>query len=241
MIVNPTQEGWEIIYHRGHALLAAQIASQWRRGKRPPRIIETIAAISDHDDLAREWESDNIGPTGAPLDFTLQTGTDVDSLRALVTGARYRSRWVALLISKHISFLFEPSRDETPELQAFLDEQTELQEQLREGLGIDIAEAEEAYAFMQWCDRMSLILAQRNLPARERALEVSKGPDGVRYDVLQRADGTVTVQPWPFEHNEFTVSVEATYVSQVSFQNNAQFVEVLKTAPIQTLEWRFVK
>jgi Protein of unknown function (DUF3891) len=30
MIVNPTQKGWQVIYHRAHALLAAAIAGQWR-------------------------------------------------------------------------------------------------------------------------------------------------------------------------------------------------------------------
>jgi hypothetical protein len=28
MIINPTKNAWEIIYHRAHALLAAQLAGQ---------------------------------------------------------------------------------------------------------------------------------------------------------------------------------------------------------------------
>ncbi len=46
----------EVIYHRAHALLAAEIAGHWNAKNRPQRWLETIAAISHHDDLAREWE-----------------------------------------------------------------------------------------------------------------------------------------------------------------------------------------
>ncbi|MEG4574371.1 DUF3891 family protein [Microcoleus sp. N3A4] len=53
-------------------------------------------------------------------------------------------------------------------------------------------EAESAYAFFQWCDRLSLILCTRELPAGERALEISVGPDGKRYDLLQNSNQLVT-------------------------------------------------
>ena len=56
-------------------------------------------------------------------------------------------------------------------------------------------EAEEAYAFFQWCDRFSLILCNRELPAGQRALEISKGSDGKRYDVMETSDGDVCVKP----------------------------------------------
>jgi len=41
MIVNPTQNGWEVIYQPAHALLAAQIATHWRANQRPKRWLET--------------------------------------------------------------------------------------------------------------------------------------------------------------------------------------------------------
>ena len=75
MIVNAIAEGWEIFYHRAHALLAAQIGMhlEWQIGERPARMTETIAAISHHDDLVMEWEIEHLGPAGTPLDFTLQS------------------------------------------------------------------------------------------------------------------------------------------------------------------------
>lgn len=241
MIVNQHENGWEIIYHRAHALLAAVLAGHWRRKDRPLRWIETIAAISHHDDLEREWEGNHLTEAGTPLDFTLNQKTSLPKLKELTTNAQYRGRWVAMLISMHISFLNEGKRGESKELDNFLDEQKEHQEKWRRELKITKKEAEEAYAFMQLCDRLSLILCNRELPAGERALEIAKGPDGKRYDITQRSDRTVTVTPWPFEDEEFTVTVEASYLDRVQFDSNAELTAALQQALIQLLEWQFVK
>lgn len=241
VIVHPTQTGWEVIYHRAHALLAAQLAGQWRRKKSPMRLYETIAAISHHDDLEREWEEDNLTESGAPMDFTLNQTTSVEQLINLVKGARYRGRWVALLISRHISRLNEVKRGQSAELDEFLDQQRERQQQWQQELGIDPEDVDSAYAFMQWCDRLSLILCQRELPADERALEISKGPDGQRYDILQRGDELLTVTPWPFQDDKFTVNVEACELHQLKFASPHELSTALQTAPIKVLEWTFVE
>ena len=240
MITNLVEDGWEVIYHRAHALLAAEIAGHWNRANPPARLYETIAAISHHDDLEREWEGNQLTEAGAPLDFTLDKETAIGKLRELTKNARYRGRWVALLISKHVSFINEGKRGESDELDSFLDEQIEHQKQWQQELKLTPEEVDRAYAFMQWCDRFSLILCQRQLPDDERALEISTGPDGKRYDVMQYKDGRVTVKPWPFEE-EFTVNVEATYLSNLKFDSNDALIAALQTAPIKTLEWTFVQ
>ncbi|MBC7971279.1 MAG: DUF3891 family protein, partial [Verrucomicrobia bacterium] len=94
---------------------------------------------------------------------------------------------------------------------------------------------------MQWCDRLSLILCQHKLPMDERALEISKGPDGRRYNVIQHRSGLVTVTPWCFEDDRFTVNVETTSLSQVTFDDNESLVKTLKQSPRKLLEWTFVK
>lgn len=241
MIVNQHENGWEVIYHRAHALLAAQVAGHWRKNDSPLRLYETLAAISHHDDLEREWEGNQLTPAGAPLDFTLDKETDLKKLKELTINAQYRGRWVAMLISMHVSFLNEGKRGESPELDSFLDEQLAHQEQWRRELKIKKKDAEDAYAFMQMFDRLSLILCNRNLPVGERALEIAKGPEGKRYDVVQMKDERVTVKPWPFEEEEFTVNVEACYLNQVKFEDDAELTEALKVAPIEVLDWTFVK
>lgn len=240
MIANLHEKGWEVIYHRAHALLAAQIAGHWHPEKRPLRWLETIAAISHHDDLEKEWEGNHLTEAGAPLDFTLAKGTDVNKLRQLTQNARYRGRWVAMLISMHMSFLNEGKRGESPELDSFLDEQLQHQEKWRHELNITKDEAVEAYEFFQWCDRLSLILCNHVVPVGERALEIATLPDGTRYDVIESGDG-VTVKPWPFLEEKFTVNVEATYLEQLKFDSNEELTQALQTAPIKTLKWTFVQ
>jgi hypothetical protein len=246
MIVNATSEGWEIFYHRAHALLAAQIGLHlaWQVGERPARMAETIAAIFQHDDLVLEWDSELIGPAGTPLDFTLQaasqTKIDLEPQTKLIEHAQYRGRWVAMLVSMHCCFLNAPQAGESKEVAKFLKAQRAQQERWQRELGTTPAVAEQAYALMQWCDRLSLILCKRELPSRERWLEVSLGPDGRRYDARQRSDGTVEVQPWPFSTRAFTVDAEFVQLTQPAFKSNEDLIASLRAAPIKVIEWQFV-
>jgi hypothetical protein len=241
MIVNLLDDGWEVIYHRAHALLAAQIAGQWCRADAPERLYETIAAISHHDDLEREWEGDQITEAGAPLDFMLDSEASIDKLKELIDSAKYRSRWVTLLTSKHICFLQQSQRGASKEWDAFLDEQEKLQKHWQKELGIKPDQVERAYQFMRWCDRLSLILAQRKVPMAGRALEITSGIDGQRYDVRQLDDGRLTVEPWCFQDREFTINVEAAHLDEIKFTSNEALTEALQDAPIRVLEWTFVK
>ncbi|MDB4999689.1 MAG: hypothetical protein JWR76_766, partial [Mucilaginibacter sp.] len=60
MIVNYTEQGWEIITQRAHGLLAAQVAMQWRKKDRPNRWVETVIAIADHDDAQTELQANDL-------------------------------------------------------------------------------------------------------------------------------------------------------------------------------------
>ena len=50
MIVNQVEQGWDIVFQRAHAILAAQIALGWKVSERPEPWTELVAAIADHDD-----------------------------------------------------------------------------------------------------------------------------------------------------------------------------------------------
>ena len=241
MIVNLTDNGWEIIYHRAHALLAAQIAAYWRTPDDTAHLVDTIAAISHHDDLEREWQGGHLTKAGAPFDFTLGGSVSIPSLYEHIDNARYRGRWVALLVSMHMSFLSQSKYGEIPELDEFLDKQIELQTAWRKSLKVKKVDAEKAYAMMQCCDRLSLILCQRQLPEGERFLEIAKGPTGERHNIMKRANETLTVQPWPFKDEKFTIHVDACYPTQMKFDSNQELVESLQHAPISSLQWTFIK
>ncbi|MBW4515744.1 MAG: DUF3891 family protein [Timaviella obliquedivisa GSE-PSE-MK23-08B] len=241
MIVNLIENGWEVIYHRAHALLAAQIGGHWRRRDFPERIYETLAAISHHDDLEREWEGHQLTPAGAPLDFMLDPENSIEKLEEHIQQARYRGRWVTLLTSKHICFICQSKQDESTEWKRFFKGQAQLQEEYCQGLGIEHDEVERAYQFMRWCDRLSLILTQKQVPQVSRALEITSGIDGQRYDLRQLSDESITVEPWPFEDDKFIVNVEACLLSKLKYESTEELASDLKEAPVTLLEWTFAK
>lgn len=241
MIVNLVKEGWEIIYQQAHALLAAQVAFNWREADRPIRWVDTLAAIAQHDDGQRYWAG-KIGLTaaGAPANFTMLPFS-LEQARQVMEEARFQGQWRSLLTSMHLSFLYEELRGQNKNTDDFLDEQIQNQASWRKYLKITKKEAQQAYDLMQWCDRLSLILCRQELPEAERALEISIGPDGCRYDVRQLNNGTITITPWPFAQNNFIVTVEASYLSQLQFQSEEELATALRQAPIRTKHWELSK
>lgn len=245
MIVRAVEEGWEVLFHRAHALLAAEIALRWQGEERIERVAETIAAIAQHDDLEREFEEPRRTPAGGPEDFTQRDHSDEKEIprwEEALEMALYRSRWVALLTARHICFLNVQLRCHSDCLEGFCQKLEARIEGWRRELDIPKEEVESTYAFMQWCDRLSLILAQDELPAGDRWLEISPGPDGVRYDIRRvEAASELEVRPWPFREQAFTVGADVRTLNQLKFPSDASLRKALADAPVTSRLWHFRK
>ena len=253
MIIHPTPTGWQIIYQRAHALLAGQIALHWRADQRPERWLETLAAITQHDDAGREWEGkDLLTPAGAPKDFTMGAA-GVEKPAQAVTHARYQGRYVALLQSMHVTALYSTATADA-EMRAFLDEQQKAQAAWRKALGMTKAEAEACYRLLYLCDAFSLVLCQRQLPVDGRRIEIGEGPDGQPYSArrlphsgasdpsAEAGDVTeLTVEPWPFEPEAFEIGIEATTVRGLTFDGDAALVDAMQNGEIDALRWRLTR
>lgn len=241
MIVNAIPEGWEVIYQQAHGVLAAQLAYHLKPELQCRYWVETIIAIANHDNRQKAWRGkDGLTEAGAPADFTLLP-TTLEQAQALMQAVRFQSRWVTLLTSMHMSYLYERQRGQQKNTDKFLDEQQALQQEARQSIGISQEEAEKAYAILQWCDRLSLILCRKELPADERALEITKGPDGETYFVKQRKDTTVHVEPWPFAAAQLQVQVEFRVLEQLQFKDDAALAEALHQAEVKHKEFEFIK
>jgi hypothetical protein len=252
MIINLQPTGWECIYQQAHALLAAQIGAHWRPDLRPvpTRWVETMAALAQHDDAQDPWTGTHgLTPAGAPAPFKLVPFSRTQAQRVCAQ-ARFQGRWRWLLTSMHLSNLYEPLRGEHgAKTDAFLDEQRTLQVTCRKGLGVTKKAAEAAYDLLQLCDRFSLILCLHELPDDERRLEIGRGPDGRTYHCYRPGVGAggdltaseapipVVIEPWPFAEATFEVSVEASILTQLVFQNDAELAEALRTAKIEERRW----
>ena len=74
MIVRSVTEGWRIIYHSAHALLAQALAAELDQPRDLPHWKETRVAIAMHDDFKLPFDPGTrhyLTDAGAPLDFTL--------------------------------------------------------------------------------------------------------------------------------------------------------------------------
>ncbi len=240
MIVTQTDQGWQIINQQAHGLLAVQAALHWQTDKRPIHWIETLIALTEHDDGQDPWEGRNhLTKAGAPLHFEILQYS-VEQCRRMIQIGLQKSRWNALLMSMHTSFLYEPKRGEDPALDEFLDQQTANQTKWRKQYKATRSDAQYGYAFLQWFDALSLILCQDQLPMNERRLEVSLGPDGVAYYISRRnADQSLCVDPWPFDVPEFSVHIEAVQLKQLTFADDTELYKAIQDGVVDVTDWTF--
>ena len=255
MIVNLRPDGWECIYQQAHALLAARIGAHWRPAHRPVpgRWAETLAALAQHDDGQDPWTGANgLTPAGAPAPFKLVPFSLAQAQRVSAQ-ARFQGQWRWLLTSLHLSNLYEPLRGHHgAETDAFLDEQRAGQATVRRHLKVTKPAAEAAYALLQFCDRLSLILCLNELPDDERRLEIGRAPNGTLHYCYRPGVGAggeltaapdapipVVVTPWPFEAAAFTVDVEATYLTRLSFADDDDLAAALRAGEIRPRTWAF--
>ncbi|MFD1186310.1 DUF3891 family protein [Pontibacter rugosus] len=237
MIVNTIPEGWEVIYQQAHGMLAAQLAYHLKPELQCKNWVDTLVAIANHDNRQHTWRGkDGLTPAGAPADFTLQPNT-LEQAKKLMHDVRFQSRWVALLTSMHMSYLYESRRGESKATNAFLNDQQELQKSCRESLQQSLKETQQAYAIMQWCDRLSLILCRNELPADERQLEITTGPDGKPYFLQQQQQRWIKVEPWPFAAQQLEVQVEYRVLRQLQFKNDGELAKALHQAEVKYKKW----
>lgn len=238
MIVHSTPTGWEIIHQQAHGLLAMQAALQWQASKRPVHWIETLTALFEHDDGQDPYlDRNHLSEAGSPLQFEKYS---VDQCKRMIDIALRKSRWNALMVSHHATFLYEKMRGQDKELDAFLDQQKHNQKKWRKDYKVTQKEVDYAYALLQWCDALSLILCQQKLPPEGRRLEISPDPQGTHQFIHQRpADGSLCVEPWPFDAAEFSIHVEVAIINQLQFKDDNELYNAINDAPLTVREWTF--
>ena len=241
MIVNYTEQGWEIIMQRAHGLLAAQVAMQWKVTDRPRRWTETVIAIAGHDDAQIELEqNDLLTPQGGPVNFAMKIFEE-DHCQRLIDFSLSRSRYNALLSSIHLKFLHHNESKTNPKAKAFLHEQEKLQKEWCAELKLSKKEVDKIYGILEWCDAFSLLLCQNGVQPEQRIVEISKGA-GDNHSVLkQNPDGSLNVSPWPFEETSFEIHVEKRIIKQIQFKSIPEFKKVFLDAEVIEQVWLLSK
>lgn len=237
MIVLYSEEGWKVITQRAHGVLSFQVAMRWKHDQLPTRWTELLLAIAEHDDAEVELDGENLLTTnGGPLNYEMKT-FDLDNCTRLAELSVTKSRYVALLTSMHMNFLYADDARSDPGAKKFLAEEAKKRNKLRKELGMSEKEVDHDYAILEWCDAFSLLLCRDDLQPEQRKIEISKGPENVKYQLHQDASDNLVIDPWPFDKKEFRVAVEYRLIKELKFDSSAAFRKAFYEADIKEDNW----
>jgi len=241
MIVNYNPDGWEVITQRSHGLLAMQLGMEWKLSERPERWAETLLAIAEHDDAEVELDGEQLlTAQGGPLNFDMKL-FEPDHCKRLFELSITKSRYIALLTSLHMDFLYKDFARKDPLAKKFLQQQHVMQAKWRKELNISVKEIKTIYSFLEWCDAFSLIICQDLIQSEQRSIEISQGPDMVNYQLYSVGENTLTVDPWPFEPKSFTVHHESRLINKIKFSSSAEFRKYFQEAKVKENSWKLIK
>ncbi|ADV50503.1 hypothetical protein Celal_3232 [Cellulophaga algicola DSM 14237] len=234
MIVRHHTDGWKIISHYTHGLLAGKFAYQLNQELRHTHWVETLAAITDHDDYMVDFDATNyLTNVGTPRDFMMEGGYEKDAIahaKKLYKESKQKSGWIVLLIARHLQFLY--GNDTNKEMKHFLAEIYEKSKVQRKLYGINKKIEDDLYYILLFCDRLSLIICGEEVPKTGRKLEINTSIEDKTYHINRNEDGTFLVTPWIFEADCFEVDFEYKIVNQVNFESNKELEDVLELTAV---------
>lgn len=229
MIVNYTETAWNIITQRSHGLLAAQICAHWRKDNQPERWVDTLIATAEHDDVYNEFDNQElIGDNGGPVNFKTKS-FEKEYAQRLVAMAETKSAYVALLVARHIRFVYGTD----PKAKAFIKANGSLETKWLKVAESSKAEVDRGYELLEFCDAFSLLICQGLVQPEGRKVEISSGPDGQAYEMYAEGGG-IAVHPWPFEVDAFQVTYESRTLPELKFRDSEHFRKEMEKAAATT-------
>ena len=236
MIVNKTHDGFRIIFHSAHGLLAGKIANELLPSLRPEPWFETLIAVTDHDDRQLNFkEKEYLSGLGMPIDFKDEKPTVYQILKRIkriTKEAKNKSSWTRLLISFHIEFLYGHLLKSSVYLKQFFDEEFKIRKTILKLYKIGDAKAKESYEFLRFCDRLSLILCKDETPELGRLLEINTSINNIRYFVKSNEDDSIIIEPWIFKNSDFDLCIEEQYLRASQFKSQKDFeCQLMKVTP----------
>jgi hypothetical protein len=246
MILHPLDDGVVAVPQSAHAFVAFQLVDHWgnRLTTRPSPRADVLAAVLLHD---AGWDGTEDPPRlaadGRPIAFdTLPAGEREVVWAAAVERAALRGRYVAYLVSHHVSSLAEMNREGVHG--PFLARQEALRACLSEGLGGDpryttilgTAADDANRAIVRLADAIAVHLAAggggqvhlAGLPRRGGSAPLT---------VTQLSEATYRLRPWPFVGRRLTVTAEGRHLSVAEFADERRLIEAWQEAPTVRLSW----
>jgi hypothetical protein len=235
MIVRHHTNGWKIVSHYTHALLAGKFAHHLKKEFQSSHWLETLTAIINHDDVMVDFDATNyLTSVGTPRDFTMDEGYERDAIehaKRLYKETEQKSKWIAMLIARHLNFLY--GDDDTKEMKDFLAEVIEKCKVQRKLYSINKKKEDDLYNILRFCDRLSLIICGEEVPVTGRMLEINTSIENKTYAIKLNEDATYQISPWIFEDEEFEIDFEYKILDQAKFESNKELEKVLYSTEVR--------
>lgn len=190
--------------------------------------------LSDHEDgVAETKERKNTTDAGAPRHFLVYDGavkTELKKYQNVMELANSKSQINVLLTSMHLDFIFSDHvYGADKKMDSFLKDQEKNLKKLLKNLNFDHQFANRLYRFVQWCDAFSLLICMDKIQREGRKMKISESPDGAINQVFYKENNMITVTPWPFKQDRFTVFYEYKIVEHLKFTSVEEFDQIFNT------------
>lgn len=237
MICLAREDGWELVYQNAHGLVAMKLLAPLRARLRPARWDDVLLATAQHDNGWQEHEpGDHLTPLGTPRHFEETTDADVVRQSEMALGRVWHAGvFAGLLLVEHFKLLYAARPDAA--VQAMLRRQKAAAAKARRRLGLRQAEVAAHYVFLRWADTLSLTLCLDRLslfPNRRVELERLNGTPTYAW---QRLDGSVGLDPWPYEASEVAVATEVYRLRKLTFPSASALARAIAGARMETRTW----
>lgn len=233
MICRPVEGGWEIVFQRNHALLAAQMLVPWQGSPRPEPWLELCNACAHHDHGWNELDGDaRVDDRGQPVDF-LHTPLDrtLAMSRRNLRSASAVSQWCAILVARHAEYLYSSKND--PETDAYLAEVKAHRRQQMEKIGASDERVETLYELLQWADSLSLLVC---CPPSDFTRSLPLKAAGRNYQATRIGTDRWTLNPWPYAEAHLELHYETRTLAGSSFADDEELGRALREAPVDQRE-----
>ena len=238
-----------------HALMAAEFCRHWGNGDfaKPAPYEMVMSGIAQHDNGWYEWElAPELDEAGAPLAFIPGPiySEKLPIWQRGIDRAAAQHPYMGLMVSRHAALLYAGDLqrlegDELRATEAFIAQQERWINAVRQRLSGDAALRHAASEpvlmahtrLLQFGDSSSLQVA---MPwGHERLFPLCPVDFAGTYATITlRWEGqTISYEPWPFDVDHFTVSVQGRLLDQSTFADNGAYRAALAAAPLTQMRW----